>query len=136
MSALADLICVPPQRVREIWPRVEAMLGRAVLRTDLSHTADIFRDVLEGDGLLWLACDGEKIEAAAITLLMRTDRHLVCLITALGGENRDRWVPLLEQIEDWARAEGAKRMRLMGRVGWARVLKNYHVSNIVMERAL
>uniref|UniRef100_A0A973WQF7 Uncharacterized protein n=1 Tax=Bradyrhizobium quebecense TaxID=2748629 RepID=A0A973WQF7_9BRAD len=136
MSALADLICVPPQRVHEIWPRVEAMLGRAVLRTDLSHTADIARDVLEGDGLLWLACDGEKIEAAAITLLTRTDRHLVCLITALGGENRERWVPLLEQIEDWARAEGAKRLRLMGRAGWARVLKNYHVSNIVMERAL
>jgi|GEM_PF-1214225 len=136
MSALADLICVPPQRVREIWPRVEVMLGRAVLRTDLSHTADIARDVLEGDGLLWLACIGDKIEAAAITLLVRTDRHLVCLITALGGENRDHWVPLLSQIEDWARAEGAARLRLMGRVGWARVLKNYHVSNIVLERAL
>jgi hypothetical protein len=96
-----------------------------VLRTDLSHTADIEYDLLEGDGLLWLACDGSTIEAAAATLLVNTDRHLVCLITALGGANMDRWFPLLEQIEDWAKAEGAALVRVIGRPGWVRMLKNY-----------
>jgi hypothetical protein len=136
MFASASLHCIPPQLAREIWPLVRDKLYAAVRRTDLSHSVDIARDVLHGDGVLWLACDGQEIEAAAVTLLTRTDRHLVCLITALGGSNMERWLPLLSQIEDWARAEGAALVRVMGRPGWARVLKEYEVSNVVLERAL
>ena len=136
MSASASLHCVPPQFAREIWPMVKEQLFAAVRRTDLSHTVDIERDVLEGDGLLWLVCDGRTIEAAGVTLLVRTDRHLVCLITALGGENMESWFHLFSEVEDWARAEGAALIRIMGRPGWGRVLKNYHVSNVVLERAL
>jgi hypothetical protein len=136
MSASASLHCIPPQLARQIWPQVRDKLYAAVRRTDLSHTVDIARDVLHGDGVLWIACQGQEIEAAAVTLLTRTDRHLVCLITALGGENMGHWFPLLEQIEDWARAEGAARVRIMGRPGWVRLLKNYDVSNVVLERAL
>ncbi|KRR21911.1 hypothetical protein CQ13_07700 [Bradyrhizobium retamae] len=128
--------CIPPQLAREIWPQVREKLYAAVRRTDLSHTVDIARDVLHGDGVLWLACDGQEIEAAAVTLLTRTDRHLVCLITALGGSNMESWLPLLSEVEDWARSEGAALVRVMGRPGWVRVLKNYHVSNVVLERAL
>jgi len=122
--------------VADLWPRVKDHLFSAVMRTDLSHTEDIERDLMEGDGLLWLICDGKRIEAAGATLLVNTDRHMVCLITALGGENMDKWLPLLSQIEDWARAEGAALVRIMGRPGWARVLKGYSVSNVVLERAL
>ena len=136
MSALASLHCIPPQLAREIWPLVRDKLYSAVRRTDLSHSLDVARDVLHGDGVLWLACDGQEIEAAAVTLLTRTDRHLVCLITALGGSNMERWLPLLSQIEDWAKSEGAALVRVMGRPGWARVLKDYEVSNVVLERAL
>ena len=136
MSASASLHCIPPQLAREIWPLVRDRLYAAVRRTDLSHSVDIARDVLHGDGVLWLACEGEEIEAAAVTLLTRTDRHLVCLITALGGSNMERWLPLLSEIEHWARSEGAALVRVMGRPGWGRVLKNYHVSNVVLERAL
>ena len=136
MSASASLHCIPPQLAREIWPLVRDRLYAAVRRTDLSHSVDIARDVLHGDGVLWIASNGEEIEAAAVTLLTRTDRHLVCLITALGGSNMESWLPLLSEIEDWARSEGAGLVRVMGRPGWGRVLKNYHVSNVVLERAL
>jgi hypothetical protein len=136
MSASASLVCVPPQKVREIWPLVADRIRSAVLRTDLSHTADIERDLFEGDGLLWLACTGATIEAAAATLLVRTDRHLVCLITALGGENMGRWLDLLGGVEEWAKAEGAALVRIYGRPGWVRMLRNYSVSNVVLERAL
>jgi hypothetical protein len=136
MSALASLHCIPRQLAREIWPMVKEQLFAAVTRTDLSHTIDIERDVLDGDGVLWLACDGQTIEAAAVTLLARTDRHLVCLITALGGSNMAKWLPLLSEIEGWARAEGAALVRFMGRPGWGRILENYRVSNVVLERAL
>lgn len=122
--------------MKEVWPLVADRIRSAVLRTDLSHSCDIERDLLEGDGLLWLACRGTEIDAAAATLLVRTDKHLVCLITACGGENMDRWFDLLEGIEEWAKAEGAALVRIYGRPGWARMLKSYRVSNVVLERIL
>jgi hypothetical protein len=122
--------------VPDLWPRVKDALFSAVLRTDLSHTKDVESDLLEGDALLWLVCEGKEILAACTTLLVNTDRHLICLITALGGSDMDRWIEALREIEDWARAEGAALVRIMGRAGWARVLPNYRVSNVVLERPL
>ena len=119
-----------------VWPRVREQLFAAVRRTDLSHTADIESDVLFGDGLLWLICDGDEIEAAGATLLVNTDQHLVCLITALGGTKMNKWLGLLAEIETWARSEGAALVRIMGRRGWERMLKDYHVSSVVLEKAL
>jgi len=136
MSASVNLVCVPPQLAREIWPLVADRIRSAVLRTDLSHTADVEYDVLEGDGLLWIATYEDTIEAAATTLLVKTDRHLVCIITALGGENMDRWFDLLAEIETWAKSEGAALVRVIGRKGWVRVLKDYRVKNVVLERHL
>lgn len=136
MSASADLVCVPPHLKRTIWPLVADRLRAAYLKTDLGHTRDLEHDVLDGDGDLWLATSGNDIDAAAVTLLVRTDRHLVCQITAIGGKNLARWLDLLPQIEAWARREGAARLRIMGRLGWAAILDNYHVSNVVLERAL
>jgi hypothetical protein len=132
----ADLVCVPPHLKPAVWPYVADRLRAAYLKTDLGHTADLERDVLHGHGDLWLALSGGEIDAAAVTLLVRTDRHLVCQITALGGANLARWLDLLPKIEEWAKREGAAKLRIMGRLGWAAILENYHVSNVVLERAL
>ena len=136
MSASAELVCVHPSQVPLVWPAVRALVLSAVLRTDLSHSSDIEDDVLSGKSQLWVAFVDGRIEAAAATLLRRTDRHLVCILTALGGANRAAWLPLLQRVEAWAKAEGAARFRIYGRKGWARVLRNYRVSNVVLERAL
>lgn len=111
-------------------------LRAAYLKTDLGHTRDLECDVLEGDGDLWLATSGNDIDAAAVTLLVRTDRNLVCQISAIGGKNLAGWVDLLPQIEAWAKREGAAKLRIMGRLGWVAVLDDYRVSNVVLERAL
>jgi hypothetical protein len=84
---------------------------------------------------LWLAWSG-RIDAAATTILTQTDTRKVCVLTACGGRDMRRWLELLEQIEAYARAEGCSRIRIFGRKGWQRMLENYHVSNIVLERKL
>ncbi|MCA6114245.1 hypothetical protein J6524_04785 [Bradyrhizobium sp. WSM 1738] len=140
MSASASLICVHPKDVPAIWPLVADRLRAAYLRTDLSHTADLERDVLQGGAVLWVAaCPGvpvAEIEAALVAKLVRTDRNLVCIITACGGSNMSRWFDHLAAIERWAKAEGAAKIRLFGRKGWLRLLKQYQAKNVVLERAL
>ena len=108
-----------------------ALIKAAIDRTDLSSFDNLESDVLEGRQLLWLAWS-DRIEAAATTRLSPG----VCTLTACSGENRDRWLPLFRQIEDYARAEGAMKMRLFGRKGWQRVLDGYHVEHVVLEKAL
>lgn len=132
----AELICVPRPHVAAIWPLVADRLHAAVKRTDLAHTKDIEADVLQGNASLWLALIGEKIEAVATTLLVRTDRNMVCVISACGGANMKNWLPLLAKIEAWAKAEGAAKVRIFGRKGWAGVLDGYSVENVVLERKL
>src|SRR5690348_10324751 len=92
--SLAELVCVDPARVREIWPHVEPLLRKAILRTGLSAFADIEREILLGRVLLWLAVGSERgciaIEAVAATSLQQTDAGKVCVITACAGANMSR----------------------------------------------
>lgn len=136
MSASVELVCVDPERVAEIWPAVRRLIERAVLRTNLNHTADIEYDTLHGDGLLWLAWDGAAILAAATTVLVETDADKVCVLTACAGRRMAVWLPLLEQIEAWAKREGCGCVRIYGRKGWARVLKHYSVEHVILEKDL
>ena len=132
---MMDLVCVDPARVTQIWPIARHLIRSAIDRTDLSEFADIEAEVLAGQQLLWLAWSGQ-IEAAATTHLIKTRDRPVLVLTACGGHDRERWLPLLTKIEDYARKEGAKCVRIYGRTGWQRVLNNYRVEHVILEKAL
>lgn len=107
------------------------MIRAAIERTDLSDFADIEKAVLSGDQLLWLAIS-DHIEAAATTHLSRN----VCTMVACAGHERERWLPLMARIEQYARAEGCRCVRWYGRKGWQRVMPDYRVEHVIMEKAL
>jgi hypothetical protein len=135
MRSSADLYCVDPKTVHETWPLARELIRAAIERTDLSEFADIERDVLSGDQLLWLVVS-DHIEAAVVTHLIKTRDRPVCVITACAGSQRERWLNLLAKIEAYAKAEGAKCMRLYGRKGWERALNGYRVEHFILEKAL
>lgn len=132
---MTELICVDPARAREFWPHVAPLLRQAVLNTNLCHFDDIEQQTLHGGGLLWLAWSG-RIEAAATTIVIRTEAGSVCILSACGGKNRERWFPLLKKIEAYAKNNGCMALRIYGRKGWQRVLDGYDVTNVVLERQL
>lgn len=130
-----DLVCVPPADVHKIWPQAGELIRAAIEQTDLSEFADLEYDVMSGDQLLWLAIS-DHIEAAATTHLIKTRGKPVLVITACSGYQRERWLPLLSKIEQYAKAEGASRVRLYGRKGWERTLKDYRTEYVIMEKVL
>jgi hypothetical protein len=138
MQSSAELVCVDPRRVHEIWPHVAPLLRRAIVRTGLSAFAEIEQNILRGNALLWLAVGGEgaaaKIEAVASTTLQQTDSGKVCIITACAGANMARWLPLINHIEAYAKEEGCRCVRIFGRRGWMRVLGGYEESYIIMDK--
>ena len=134
MPSSAELLCVDPGQVGHFWPHVEPLLRPAIENVGISDFDDIAAEILGGHALVWIAWDGEKIAAAASTMLQRIGEHTFCILTACGGTNMQSWLPLLERIEDYARAEGCKAMRIYGRDGWLRALSGYARKAIVIEK--
>lgn len=134
MPSTAELVCVDPQRIREIWLHVSPLLRAACRRTGLNAFSDIEADVLAGRSLLWVAWDGHAVEAAAATVLINSEIGKVCVITVCGGSGMKRWLPLIGQIENYAKNEGCTRVRIYGRKGWLRVLDDYEQKHIIMDK--
>ena len=136
MRSSAELVCVDPKRVHEIWPHVAALLKAACVRTGLNAFDDIEADILSGRSLLWVAWNGQEVAAAAATILIDSEIGKVCIITACGGRAMQRWLPLLAEIENYARVEGCSRVRIYGRKGWLRLLEGFEEKHIIMDKEL
>jgi hypothetical protein len=136
MPSSADPVCVDPARVVEFWPHVSPLLKAACCRTKLNAFADIEADIFAGRSLLWMAWNGRAVESAAATILVNSEIGKVCIITVCGGSGMKRWLPLIEQIEAYARDECCKRVRIYGRKGWLRVLDGYEGKHIIMDKEL
>lgn len=136
MSSSTQLVCINPLRAHEIWPHVSPLLKAACRRTGLNAFSDIEADILAGRSLLWMAWNGCAVEAAAATVLINSEIGKVCVITACGGSRMRHWLPLLRQIEDYARNEGCACVRIYGRKGWLRVLDGYEQKYVIMDKGL
>lgn len=132
------LVCVPPDRVNEVWPHVREMLRQALLRADIDSFAPLEAAITSGSTstLLWIVWDGNKIVAAVVTELQLTMRRKVCVILACGGRGMSEWLPLIAGIEKYALAEGCAAVRIVGRKGWAKVLPSYREHRVILERKL
>jgi hypothetical protein len=132
----ANVVCIDPTRIHEVWPHVRPLLESAGRRTGLNAFADFEADIFAGRSLVWLAWNGHAIEAAAATALIHSDFGKVCVITLCAGRGMHRWLKLIEQIEIYARDEGCARVRIFGRKGWQRVLEGFETKHVVMEKRL
>jgi len=129
---VTDLICVDPKQIDLFWPHVKHLIRAAIERTGLSRFEDIEKSILGGEQLVWVAWGSGNIEAAASTQLVNG----ACEIVACAGEQRERWLSLISKIEEYAKAEGCRCMRIIGREGWERVLDGYRREYVVLEKVL
>lgn len=135
MPSTAELVCVDPARINEVWPLVRDRVKIAIERTGLSDFDLIEREILAGNQLVWIAWDN-GISAVATTHKTSIGSKTICTLTACQGYDRERWLPLFKRIEQYAKDEGCAAMRIFGRKGWERVLDGYKVENVVMEKVL
>jgi hypothetical protein len=136
MSASAELCCVDPAHVANIWPHVAHLIRRAMARGRMGRFADVERDVLGANAYLWLAIESGAVLAAAVTQVTQQQDHRLCTIVACGGRDFARWGNLIEGLEDYARAENCARMEIAGRPGWLRRLPDYRLAQIVIRKEL
>ena len=132
----AELCCVDPAHVEKIWPHVAHLVRRAMERGGMGRFADIERDVLGANAYLWVALEQGAVLAAAVTQVTQENGRRLCTIVACGGRERARWLALKSALEDFARAEGCRAIRILGRSGWARLLPDYSTTRILLQKEL
>lgn len=133
----STLVCVAPHRVADVMHHARPLLERAARRSGEAGVAAIEQDLAAGRALLWIVWGGERcILAALVTQLVRTAAGLVCVLVSCAGAGRDRWLSHLREIERYAADEGCVAVRIYGRKGWKRVLKDYQTPRVILERLL
>lgn len=128
-------LCVDPVQVHKVWPLVTQFIEDA-MRKGRGDFEAIQRDVLAGEKYLWIAADESALWAAAITGLHIEKDEKFCCIWACGGRERDRWLSLKSNIEQFAKDEGCQYVRIYGRKGWNRALPDYELMQTVLEKRL
>ncbi len=130
------LVCVPPDRVHEVWEYADPLLGAAIsleiADDDFASLRAVFH---KGAALLWLVWDGALL-AAVTTKVMASPARKICMITACGGRDARRWTGLIGGIENYAREQGCDVVRFTGRPGWKRLFPDYHEPWICLEKGL
>jgi hypothetical protein len=133
---LCRLICVDPATAQQFWPYVAPLIKAAMEKGRLSDYAGVEHSLRSGSALLWIAWNGEKIKAAAVTELGQANGEKFCTIVACGGHDCTQWLHLLAQLEAYGKHEGCVAMRIYGRRGWLKLLPEYRATRVLLEKKL
>jgi len=130
------LICVAPQFVEAIWPHAERLIAAALDRSESDFTtAHIKARIDAGQSLLWIVWDSALVGAGTSSIEKLENGRKVCVVGTFAG---DGWKDALPQIEQYARQEGCSAVRIYGRHGWVRQLRDrgYTQPWVVMEKKI
>jgi hypothetical protein len=132
------LSTVPREALGSVWPFV-AGFATTIAETSRGRVnADHIREHVEkGSMQLWVVL-GEAGEALAlvVTEIITYPLAKVCVVRGLAGHERERWIHHLADIEAWAKDLGCGRMEVRGRKGMARVLRDYRLTSVYLEKEL
>jgi len=119
-------------------PRILGWLDAAYAATGLDMPDDLEERLRQGHMQLWVAYSpGEgQILCAVLTQLAKMRGNLHAQVVAAGGSDVQRWVSCIPTIEEWAKREGCSKVTVQGRPGWAKLLRRYRRSQVVLELAL
>ena len=131
----AEVYYVPQERVDDVFDEVKEMLGKAVATLDWAYgIEDVYRGLINGDGLLWIVLIDGKITAALVTRVMQYPRTRTLLIEWTSGSRMKDWLWIaVEAFTHYAKRNGCTHIEGCGTVGWERWmrrsgLKRNHIS--------
>ena len=116
---------VAPEHVHQVWPQVKDFLEQGIDAgiPDVDCTLDqLLIQLASGSQVLFVAVKDNKIKGAASLSMSTMPNHRVATITALGG----RGIvgnETFSQIVEWAKSQGATKIRAWAKDAQVRLYK-------------
>lgn len=123
-----------PGELNGVWALVERPLQDVLDLSGQYNASDAYRLIKAGDWQMWLCYHGTTLDSVVITTIKQFPRRRECIIIAATGVRMKDWIHHLEKVEAWALKMGCSKVRVFGRQGWERALKDYRRAHIVIEK--
>lgn len=135
-----ELVNFTKDEVEKVWPLAKPYVEKAC-ETNGGFNAEHILEFLKGGLMqLWMAVDGEnnKVICVCVTEIREYPNFKVCDLRITTGEQFKRWFNYMDQICEWARSEGCKKMEIFARPGWERILKHkgFRKTHVQIEKEL
>lgn len=117
---------VPLEHVLDVWPAVAEYIQNALEYTRGRYELeDVLERVENGEFLLWIAFDGERIKGCVITDMMQYPRKKFLGCPFVTGDEFASWKqPMFEMLQRFARDNNCEGIEATARPGWSRVFKD------------
>tara|TARA_R110000787_G_scaffold1639_3_gene7069 strand:- start:1738 stop:2151 length:414 start_codon:yes stop_codon:yes gene_type:complete len=121
---MSQVHTVAADKVNEVWDEVRPLLNVAFLsHDDVDYGIEYLKvELVNGSQHLFLVVEDKKIIGAYTVELIDYDNHRVALTTCIGGKEVFN-KKTVQQCEDWARSQGATRIRAYAKDAQARLFK-------------
>lgn len=132
------LVLIPrldvPKVLRLVMPQVQSVVER-------SHGALSVEGVIgawaSGKWQMWVIDTPDAIKAVMATEIhIQNSGRKACSIHFLTGDDSTTWLHLVDELEDFARAQGCGVLDGLMRKGWAKKLPDFHMSHVFLEKEL
>lgn len=131
-----SVFCLGSDQIDAVWPEFGHHLERYESE-GWAFAGDIRRDLRSANKQLW-GYQTDRIVGIAVTQILNTPRGDCCEWVAVisDGGTAEQFEAVKTEIERWAKSLGCTHMRLQGRRGWLKRMKDYRQTGIVMEKGL
>jgi hypothetical protein len=114
---------VPSTNLIERWGLISPLLVRALESgPEVMSLIDVWDALMRRDMQLWVASEGDRPIAVAVTQILNWPQSRCCEIFLVAGGKLENFVDFERVISDWAEAEGCDFLQITGRAGWERIL--------------
>jgi len=140
---LVDSTFMGLDEIQQYWDDIVVCVEKYCARFHDEETPEnVISEVARGDRRMWLVMDeDDKVVLVPITAIETSTAtgNKRLLLAECGGSRLKEAMPLLDEIEQWAKAEhGVKTARFFAREGWTDYLEplGYKAKAIVFDKEL
>ena len=136
---MKQLHIVNPDYMYQIWDKIEPFFNSAMLAGTADYNVDQLKMLLiEGKQVLFVFIEDTKIIGALSVEMINYPNDRVAYTSAIGGKNLfDE--DTIKQYEDWARSQGATKIRAFAKDAQARLYKmkmGFDIETHVVEKKI
>lgn len=134
-----ELVNFNKDEVEKVWPLAKELVQKACQTNGGFNAEHILEFLKEGTMQLWMAIDeNNKVICCCVTEIRQYPNFKVCDLRITTGEQFERWVDYMDNICEWAKSNGCKKMEVFARPGWERILKHkgFKKTHVQIEREL